>query len=69
MVNGELSAEGMRQEVLDGQRNLDTFRQDVLKYLDQQHQIRALPATQNCGIVRINLQVCLKLLLYYGTAV
>ena len=58
LINSQLSAEGMRQEVLDGQRTLDTFRQDVQKYLEQQHQIQALPAAQDCGIVRVNLQVC-----------
>lgn len=57
VTNNQLSAEGMRQEVLDGLRTLDTFRQDVHKYLDQEHQIQALPATQDCGIVCIKLQV------------
>ena len=60
VVNAQLSAQGMRQEVLSAQRTLDTFRQDVNKYLDQQHQIQALPAAQDCGIVRINLQVSLE---------
>lgn len=59
LVNSQLSAEGMKQEVLDGQRTLDTFRQDVQKYLEQQRQIQALPAAQDCGIVHVNLQVCL----------
>lgn len=57
MTNQQLSIEGMREAVLAGQRTLDTFRDDVNKYLAQQHQIEELPATQDCGIVRINLKV------------
>lgn len=67
VVNAQLSAQGMRQEVLTGQRTLDTFRQDVNKYLDQQHQIQALPAAQDCGIVRINLQVSLLKSLHFSS--
>lgn len=55
--NGQMSREGMREEVRSGTRTLDTFRSDVGKYLAQQQQIKALAASVDCGVVRIRLQV------------
>lgn len=57
VTNGQMSGEGMREEVCSGTRTLDTFRSDVGKYLAQQQQIKALAASVDCGVVRIRLQV------------
>lgn len=57
VTNAQLSMEGMRGEVGSGTRTLDTFRSDVSKYQAQQQQVKALAASVDCGIVRIQLQV------------
>lgn len=57
MINRQLSTQGMRQQVQNGTRTLETFRLDVGQYLAQQQQIRDLAATVDCGIVQVNLQV------------
>lgn len=58
VTNRQLSIQGMRDEVQGCKRTLDSFRQDVSRYLAQQQQIKDLAATVDCGIVRVNLQVC-----------
>ena len=62
VTNKQLSIPGMREEVSTAIRSLDTFRSDVAKYLAQQQQIKALPATTDCGIVCIRLQVRVPLI-------
>ncbi|KAL3130872.1 hypothetical protein ABBQ38_000201 [Trebouxia sp. C0009 RCD-2024] len=56
VTNAQLSMEGMSGEVGSGTRTLDTFRSDVGKYQAQQQQVKALAASVDCGIVRIQLQ-------------
>jgi len=57
VTNRQLSTQGMRKQVQNGTRTLDTFRLDVGQYLAQQQQIQDLAATVDCGIVQVNLQV------------
>ena len=57
VTNRQLSIQSMRDEVKEGSRTLDTFKQDVGQYLAQQQQIENLKPTADCGIVCINLQV------------